>query len=378
MHMYIKNLNNIKISDIGSVGGKNASLGEMMNALNNLDLHLPQGYALITKAYVDFIKENNIAPYIQTILENKDLNNMVELQSCGKAIREKILSSKLSNSIKEATAIIWENLNPNNDKSFSVAIRSSATAEDLPNASFAGQQESFLNISSEDEINKAVLSVYASLYTDRAISYRQHNNFDQNAISMAVCIQQMIRSDLSSSGVMFTQETENGCKDLIVINSSFGLGELIVQGLVNPDEFYVFKPSLKKKKYPVIRKSLGNKSTKLIYSKNKNFDQSVQTIDLDQKESEKFSITDEEIISLSRFGFIIENHYEKPMDIEWAKDGIDGKLYIVQARPITVMHNQDQKLNNYHIKSKGKILATGRSVGYGVGIGRAKISWRTI
>ncbi|MCK5905649.1 MAG: phosphoenolpyruvate synthase, partial [Gammaproteobacteria bacterium] len=249
----------------------------------------------------------------------------------------------------------------------------SATAEDLPNASFAGQQESYLNISNVDEINKAILSVYASLFTNRAISYREHNNFDHNQVSMAICIQQMIRSDLSSSGVMFTVDTDSGCKDLIVINSSFGLGELIVQGLVNPDEFYLFKPSLRKNKFPIIRKNMGNKTTKMIFTKDINFNHSVQTIDLDQKDRSRFSISNDEIIALGQLGLLIESHYGKPMDIEWAKDGKDGKLYILQARPVTVISSHEHYLHEYQIKSKGKLLATGRSVGYGLGIGKAKI-----
>ena len=373
MHRYLKKLNEIKISHLNSVGGKNASLGEMMNNLDELNLNLPQGYALTTEAYNDFIKENEIDPYIQSTLNNKDLSDIQELHSFGQSIRERILSSKLSKSITEATAIAWDNLNPNNDKSFSVAVRSSATTEDLPTASFAGQMESYLNISSADEINKAVLSVYASLFTDRAISYRQHHNFDHNQISMAVCIQQMIRSDLSSSGVMFTVDTESGCKDLIVINSSFGLGELLVQGLVNPDEFYLFKPSLRNNKFSIIKKNMGNKTTKMVYSKNKGPDHSVQIVDLSQADRSKFSISDDEIVALGKLGLSIEKHFGKPMDIEWAKDGSDGKLYILQARPETVVSLQEHNLHDYQIKSKGKLLATGRSVGYGLGIGKAKI-----
>ena len=373
MHRYLKKLNEIKISHLNSVGGKNASLGEMMNNLNELNINLPQGYALTTEAYNDFIKENEIGPYIQNALNNKDPSDIQELHSIGQSIREKILSSKLSKSITEATAIAWHNLKRNTDKSFSVAVRSSATTEDLPTASFAGQMESYLNISSADEINKAVLSVYASLFTDRAISYRQHHNFDHNQISMAVCIQQMIRSDLSSSGVMFTVDTESGCKDLIVINSSFGLGELLVQGLVIPDEFYLFKPSLRNNKFSIIKKNMGNKTTKMVYSKNKGPDHSVQIVDLNQADRSKFSISDDEIITLGKLGLSIEKHFGKPMDIEWAKDGSDGKLYILQARPETVVSLQEHNLHDYQIKSKGKLLATGRSVGYGLGIGKAKI-----
>ncbi|SVA63080.1 uncharacterized protein METZ01_LOCUS115934 [marine metagenome] len=373
MHRYLKKLNEIKISHLNSVGGKNASLGEMMNNLDELNINLPQGYALTTEAYNDFIKENEIGPYIQSALNNKDLSDIQELHSVGQVIRERMLSSKLSKSITEATAIAWDNLNPNNDKSFSVAVRSSATTEDLPTASFAGQMESYLNISSADEINKAVLSVYASLFTDRAISYRQHHNFDHNQISMAVCIQQMIRSDLSSSGVMFTVDTESGCKDLIVINSSFGLGELLVKGLVNPDEFYLFKPSLRNNKFSIIKKNMGNKTTKMVYSKNKGHDHSVQIVDLNQADRSKFSISDDEIVALGKLGLSIEKHFGKPMDIEWAKDGSDGKLYILQARPETVVSLQEHNLHDYQIKSKGKLLATGRSVGYGLGIGKAKI-----
>ncbi|SVE08951.1 uncharacterized protein METZ01_LOCUS461805, partial [marine metagenome] len=249
------------------VGGKNASLGEMMHHFNELNLNLPPGYALTTEAHKDFINENELGTYIQNILKKKDLRDIKELHVIGQSIRKKILSSQLSKSIKEASAIAWHNLKRNTDQSFSVAVRSSATAEDLPNASFAGQQESYLNISNVDEINKAILSVYASLFTNRAISYREHNNFDHNQVSMAICIQQMVRSDLSSSGVMFTVDAESGCKDLIVINSSFGLGESIVQGLVNPDEFYLFKPSLRKNKLPIIRKNMGNKTTKMIFTK---------------------------------------------------------------------------------------------------------------
>ncbi|SVD08034.1 uncharacterized protein METZ01_LOCUS360888, partial [marine metagenome] len=312
---------------------------------------------------------NEITKYIQSILKNKNLSDLQELHAFGQSIREKILSSKLSKEIIEATSIAWNNLNKNNTKHFSVAIRSSATAEDLPNASFAGQQDSYLNISTVDEINKAILSVYASLFTDRAISYRQHNNFDHNQVLMSICIQQMIRSDMSASGVMFTVDAESGCKDLIVINSSFGLGELIVQGLVNPDEFYVFKPCLRNKKFPIIRKNMGNKTIKMVYSKHKSFEHSVQTIDLDKDDRSKFSITDDEIVALSQVGLLIEQHYGKPMDIEWAKDAIDGQLYIVQARPVTVISSHENHLNNYQIKQKGKLLATGRSVGYGLGIG---------
>ena len=373
MHRYLKKLDEIKISDLDLVGGKNASLGEMMHPLNELNLNLPPGYALTTEAYKDFINENELGTYIQSILKKKDLSDLKELHTVGQSIREKMLSSQLPKSITEATAIAWRNLKRSTDKSFSVAVRSSATAEDLSNASFAGQQESYLNISNVDEINKAVLSVYASLFTNRAIAYRKHNNFDHNQVYMSICIQQMIRSDLSSSGVMFTVDAESGCKDLIVINSSFGLGELIVQGLVNPDEFYLFKPSLRKNKFPIIRKNMGNKTTKMIFTKDTNFNHSVQTIDLDPKDRSWFSISDDEIIALGQLGLLIESHYGKPMDIEWAKDGTDGKLYILQARPVTVISSHKHYLNDFQIKSKGELLATGRSVGYGLGIGTAKI-----
>ncbi|MCK5110581.1 MAG: phosphoenolpyruvate synthase [Arcobacteraceae bacterium] len=383
---YIKFFSEIDIDDISSVGGKNASLGEMYNSLDKLGIKIPNGFATTSEAYWLLIEQNNLKDKIKSILLNLDIKDIKNLQKKGKKIRELILNAKIPlavvDEIKEAYKILSKKYGK---KTVDVAIRSSGTAEDLPDASFAGQQDTFLNINNEKELMKSVKKCYASLFNDRAISYRQSRGYDHLKVALSVGVQKMVRSDKSSSGIMFTIDTETGSKDLIMINSIFGLGENIVGGKVIPDEFYVFKPTLKKGISTILKKQLGSKQKKMIYSGAK-LDKT-KNISLTKKEQNSFSLNDDEIIKLALYGLKIEEHYSKlsgsyrAMDIEWAKDGDTNELFIVQARPETIQ-NKKQKENKKYILKNYKLLVkendkksliSGQAVGDKIGAGVVKI-----
>lgn len=368
---YVKKLNELNINNIDLVGGKNASLGEMISELTDLGVKVPGGFATTSHAYRDFLNQDDLGKRINNVLNNLNVDNIEELTETGRQIRQWILETEISSELKSEIEKEWKEITNNKDLAF--AVRSSATAEDLPDASFAGQQETYLNIVGLDNLIEALHHVYASLYTDRAISYRIHQGFDHSDVALSVGFQQMVRSDIGSSGVMFSLDTETGFKDAVFITSSLGLGETVVQGSVNPDEFYVYKKALENNNYPILRKTLGDKSIKMILGKNNTLGETVQIIEVDEKESRNFSISDQDIIDLAKYAVTIENHYKRPMDIEWGKDGSDGEIYILQARPETVQSRSGNTINRFSLKSKSSVLTTGRSIGQKIGSGTAKI-----
>ncbi len=383
--------NETGIKDIPLVGGKNASLGEMYSNLRPQGINIPNGFAVTAEAYSYFIAHNDLDKEIRNILKKLDTSNMRNLAERGYRVREAILSAQfplaLRNDIVAAYAKLsqeygkrksfkldWDKRDHTNHFAggVDVAVRSSATAEDLVDASFAGQQESYLNITGEYQLLEAVKKCFASLFTDRAISYRVDKGFDHFKIALSVGVQKMVRSDEAASGVMFTIDTESGYPDAVIINSSWGLGENIVKGKVNPDEFIVHKPTLKRGFSPIIGKRMGSKENKLVYSFGGN--SPTQNVNVTQEDRKRFSLTDEEVLKLSEWGCAIEDHYKKAMDIEWAKDGRTQELFIVQARPETVQSQKDKNvLENYILKEKGKILCKGAAVGNKIGQGKANV-----
>ncbi len=366
---FIKNLNEISMQDFDAVGGKNSSLGEMLNNLTKLGINVPGGFAITSSAFNEFISNSKIDKVISKELANLNVENLSDLRRAGKKIRGLILKTPLPQNLISEIQQAWLDVSESG-KSF--AVRSSATAEDLPDASFAGQQETFLNINGFDNLIDAVRKVYASLFTDRAISYRRLRNF-KGSLSISVGVQEMVRSDIGASGVAFTLDTESGYRGTIFITSSYGLGEGIVQGTVNPDEFYVFKEALEKNDFPIIKKSLGEKAKKMIFADNNLPGKSVKYIRVPKKETNKFSLTNSEIIELAKCAKTIEDHYKVPMDIEWAKDGKDKKIYILQARPETVQSKVSNYFERYTLKEKGELIVSGKSVGQKIGTGTAKV-----
>jgi pyruvate,water dikinase len=365
----------ISMQDIEQVGGKNASLGEMIQHLSKLNIKVPNGFATTADAFKEFLQANNLEHKINTELGKLDVDNLPNLVSTGKKIRQWILEQELPTRLAQEIVANYKQLADENGVLAEVAVRSSATAEDLPDASFAGQQETFLNILGEEQLLKAVKQVYASLYTDRAISYRVHQNFSHQNVALSVGVQKMVRSDCGASGVMFSLDTESGFEGVVFITSSYGLGEMVVQGAVNPDEFYVEKRALQNNNSAIIAKKLGSKQQKMIYTQPVNGKgNGVEIVKVEQQAASNFSLTDSEIVFLAKQALIIAAHYKRPMDIEWAKDGIDNSIYILQARPETVTAGKNKlQLEKYNIYSKGELLAEGRSVGQKIGFGLAKI-----
>ena len=370
---FVLPFNEVKIEDIPLVGGKNASLGEMYRELKQKGVEIPNGFAVTAFAYKHFMSVTGLKEKIKDLLLTLNTKDTQNLMAHGKKVREEILKAKIPEEIEKEIIYHYKKLSHEyKEKYTDVAIRSSATAEDLPDASFAGQQDTFLNIRGEEKILEACKKSFASLFTDRAISYREDKGFNHFDISLSIGIQKMVRSDLASSGVMFSIDTESGFKDVVYITSIYGLGENIVQGAVNPDEFYVHKPTLKKGFNSIISKKVGDKKLKMIYSEESN--KPVKNIFVNEKECNRYSITDNEILKLAKWAVTIEEHYKKPMDMEWAKDGKLGKLFIVQARPETVQSQKDlNKLEEYLLKEKGKILVEGKSVGSKIGSGKVRI-----
>ncbi len=363
----------LRNKDVAVVGGKNASLGEMISQLKAKGVRVPTGFATTADAFNDFLSQNQLGTKIEEELKDLDINDVVKLAESGKKIRKWILDTPFSKELETNIKSHYENLLDKSPKGTTFAVRSSATAEDLPDASFAGQQESFLNIHGIDNIKHAIKEVFASLYNDRAISYRVHKNFIHSEVAISAGIQQMVRSDMGSSGVMFTIDTESGFKDVIFITSSYGLGETVVQGAVNPDEFYVHKSLLKLEKNAIVRKSIGSKKIKMVFSEDTKAGLSTNTVDVEEDLSNQFSINDSDVKELAEYAMIIESHYGCPMDIEWGKNGLDGNLYILQARPETVKSQNQNTTETYSLKETSKALVAGRAVTQKIGIGPVKI-----
>ena len=373
MDSYVVPFERVGIGDIEIVGGKNASLGEMIGGLSDAGVRVPGGFATTAQAYRDFLSQDELNTRIGALLSTLDVDDVNKLAKCGAQIREWILAVNLPGKLRSEVTDAWKKMTNGQGEDMSVAVRSSATAEDLPEASFAGQQETLLNVRGLDRLLASIQQVYASLYTDRAIAYRVHHGFDHNHVALSVGVQHMVRSDLASSGVMFTLDTESGFRDLVFITASYGLGETVVQGAVNPDEFYVYKPALKAGKRALIKKNLGTKAIKMVYSDNPTEDSSIATVDVAPADSARFCLTDEEVELLARYSLIIEDHYGRPMDIEWAKDGKDGQLYMLQARPETVQSRNGTTIQRFTLKNRSKVLAEGRSIGHRIGAGSAKV-----
>jgi pyruvate,water dikinase len=359
------------MDDVETVGGKNASLGEMISNLSGLGVTVPGGFATTAAAYRKFLAADGLDKRIHTLLADLEIDDIGALTRAGSSIRSWILETPLPDDLMKAVRQAWEEMSSGED--ITVAVRSSATAEDLPDASFAGQQETFLNIRGFDNMVEAMHQVFASLFNDRAIAYRVHHGFDHSEVALSAGVQTMVRSDVGASGVMFTLDTETGFRDAVLITSSWGLGETVVQGAVNPDEFYVYKPALAAGKHPILRKNLGSKAIKMVYSDNPKPGKTVATVEVEEADSLRFSISDEDIVELAKMAVAIEQHYGRPMDIEWGKDGNDGKLYILQARPETVQSRSGTSIQRFTLKDKGKVVITGRSIGHKIGTGTARV-----
>src|SRR6478672_11378086 len=352
------------LADLDQVGGKNSSLGEMIRGLAAAGVRVPNGFATTADAYRRFIADGGLAEMINAELAGLDTENIEQLAAVGHRIRSAIirqpLPANLEADIRTAYArLAGESANAASDN-VSFAVRSSATAEDLPDASFAGQQETFLNVRGIDAILDAIKEVYASLYNDRAIAYRVHSDFDHSVVALSAGIQRMVRSDVGASGVMFTMDTESGFRDAVFITSSYGLGEAVVQGAVNPDEFYVYKPALRAGRPAILKRAIGGKATKMIYTADTEVGRTTAFVDVPTDQRGLLSLTDEEVTELARQALTIEEHYGRPMDIEWGRDGVDGQLYILQARPETVKSRQSAgSVQRYRMTGKGELLVEG-------------------
>ncbi len=364
-------LNELGINDIDKVGGKNASLGEMIQNLTNLGVNVPGGFATTADAYRGFLEHEDLGKRINSLLDELDADDLDALAKTGKKIREWIMQVPLQEQLETDINLAYIELEKNYGTDVTWAVRSSATAEDLPDASFAGQQETFLNVAGIDDIKMAIRKVFASLFTDRAISYRVHQNFAHEGVALSAGIQKMVRSDIAASGVMFTLDTESGFDKVVFITGSYGLGEMVVQGAVNPDEFYAHKGNLADGKPAVLSRTCGSKLIKMIYDNAG--DEPVTIVDVEKDQQLKYCINDAQVEELGRQALIIEKHYQRPMDIEWALDGNDGGLYIVQARPETVQSQSGNVIERFEMKQKGKVIAEGRSIGSRIGAGTAKI-----
>ncbi|WP_221795021.1 phosphoenolpyruvate synthase [Oceanobacter mangrovi] len=370
---YVLWFNQVGIGDVEQVGGKNASLGEMISHLANAGVTVPGGFATTASAYREFLAYEGLADRINEALNNLDVDDVRQLSEVGSAIRSWILDAPLPPALEEAIRAAFVTLQEGNS-SMAVAVRSSATAEDLPDASFAGQQETHLNIVGIDNVLHAVRDVFASLFNDRAIAYRVHQGFEHSQIALSAGVQRMVRSETASSGVMFTIDTESGFDQVVFVTSSYGLGETVVQGAVNPDEFYVHKINLQEGRPAILRRNLGAKAIKMVYSESASVGKSVETQRVDRELRQQFSINDDEVQQLAVMAMTIEKHYGRPMDIEWAKDGDDGKLYVVQARPETVKSRASKNvMERYLLKETGTVLAEGRSIGHRIGSGKVRI-----
>ncbi|WP_372810290.1 phosphoenolpyruvate synthase [Litorivivens sp.] len=373
MSEYVLWFQELGMADVDRVGGKNASLGEMISELSGAGVSVPGGFATTASAYRDFLQQSGLNEHIKQRLEGLDVDDVKTLLETGKDIRQWIIDTPFPAELDAAVNKAFAELAEGN-VDIAVAVRSSATAEDLPDASFAGQQETFLNIRGLDNVKVAIKEVFASLYNDRAIAYRVHKGFEHADVALSAGIQRMVRSEIGASGVMFSMDTESGFDGVVFITASYGLGETVVQGSVNPDEFYVHKALLEGGKHAVLRRNLGAKAIKMIYGSEASAGKSVQTVDVEDAERNRFCITDEEVMALAQQALIIEKHYQRPMDIEWAKDGDTGELFIVQARPETVKSQESANLmERYLLKEKGKVVCEGRSIGQRIGSGPVRV-----
>lgn len=370
MQQNVLRLDQVGMTDVEQVGGKNASLGEMLRELADAEVQVPNGFATTADAFRCFLQQNGLTERINNRLVDLDVDNITALTTAGAQIRQWIMDAPLTPSLEDAIDSAWAELSAGNPD-MAVAVRSSATAEDLPDASFAGQQETFLNVRGLAAVKQAIREVFASLYNDRAISYRVHQQYEHHDVALSAGVQKMVRSETASSGVMFTLDTESGFKHAVLITSAYGLGETVVQGAVNPDEFYVYKPTLNQGLPAILRRNLGSKAIKMVYGNEGN---AVETVSVPVRERNKFSLCDADIQTLAKLAVKIEDHYGRPMDIEWAKDGDDGQLYIVQARPETVRSRVDGNvIERFLLKETGKVLIEGRSVGHRIGSGKVRI-----
>jgi len=364
----------LRMTDVESVGGKNASLGEMISQLADAGVRVPGGFATTAHAFRSFLHFNQLTGRIAERLNGLNVEDVKALTKCGEEIRQWIESAPLQAELELAIREAYQALEGDSTTGISVAVRSSATAEDLPDASFAGQQESFLNVLGIDEVLLKVRQVFASLYNDRAIAYRVHQGFEHVDVALSAGVQRMVRSDEGSSGVMFTMDTESGFDQVVFITSAYGLGETVVQGAVNPDEFYVHKPMLRQGKQAIVRRQLGSKLIRMAFATASQVGEAaVKTLETEAEKRHRFSLRDEQVMELARYALIIEDHYQRPMDIEWGLDGLDGRLYILQARPETVKSRQQGKQTRYQLKSTSEILASGRAIGQKVGAGMVRI-----
>jgi pyruvate,water dikinase len=364
-------LKDLRMADLEQVGGKNAALGEMIGGLATAGIRVPGGFATSAQAFREFLGE--LAPRIEERLRGLDPKDVDALEKCGAEVRSWIMRQPFPPALEEEIRSKYQDLIGITSSETSFAVRSSATAEDLPEASFAGQQETFLNIRGADNVLEAIRQVYASLYNDRAISYRAHHGFDRGQLALSAAVQQMVRSDLGSSGVMFTLDTESGFRDVVFITSSYGLGELLVQGAVNPDEFYVHKPMLEKGRPAIVRRGLGSKLHKMVFGKSDRAGKSTRVVDVGDAQRSVFSLKDTEILELARYAVAIEKHYGRPMDIEWAKDGADGRIYVLQARPETVKSRTHDVEERFALKGSSRVLVSGRAIGHKIGSGTVSI-----
>jgi pyruvate, water dikinase len=374
MSNFVINFEQLRMTDVEKVGGKNASLGEMISQLAGTGVRVPGGFATTAEAYREFLAHNGLAARIQQELESFNVDDVDALVKAGAKIRQWIVETPFPAKLEQEIAANYQALTKDSSQEASFAVRSSATAEDLPDASFAGQQETFLNIQGLNNILHAMKEVFASLYNDRAIAYRVHKGFTHSEVALSAGVQRMVRSDKGAAGVMFTLDTESGFKDAVFITASYGLGETVVQGAVNPDEFYVHKPMLAAGKHAVIRRNIGSKLIKMQFAAEKMAGKSTLTVDVPEADRHRFSITDADVEELARYAVIIEKHYQRPMDIEWGKDGLDGKLYILQARPETVKSQEGvERLQKFKLKTFSKVLATGRAIGQKIGVGPVRV-----
>ncbi|MDH5632160.1 MAG: phosphoenolpyruvate synthase [Gammaproteobacteria bacterium] len=363
------------MNDVGQTGGKNASLGEMISSLSGLGVQVPGGFATTAESFREFLAQSGLDDRINKELAGLDVNDVVKLAETGARIRQQVVDTPFTPGLEQAVRDAYADMQKRfGDAELSVAVRSSATAEDLPTASFAGQQETFLNIRGIDSVLTAIKHVFASLYNDRAIAYRVHQDFDHSQVALSAGIQQMVRSDVGASGVMFTLDTESGFRDAVLITGAFGLGEMVVQGAVNPDEWYVYKRALADNRPAILRRQMGSRSLKMIYNDSTEHGQTVRTVEVPADERNRFCLTDEQVEALGRQAMTIEKHYGRPMDIEWALDGINGGLYIVQARPETVESRASrQVIERYQLKESGSTITHGRAIGQRIGAGEARV-----
>ncbi|MGH8456135.1 MAG: phosphoenolpyruvate synthase [Stenotrophobium sp.] len=360
--------------DVETVGGKNASLGEMICKLAKSGVKVPDGFATTAAAYREFLAHEGLADRINQMLENLNVDDVQALAKTGRTIREAVMKAPFPAALEKDIRAAYDKLVKESGAEISVAVRSSATAEDLPDASFAGQQETFLNVNGIENVLKAMKEVFASLYNDRAIAYRVHQNFVHSQVALSAGVQRMVRSDIGASGVMFTMDTESGFREAVFITASYGLGEAVVQGAVNPDEFYAYKPNLRAGRPAVLRRSLGEKAKKMVYTEDKSHGKTVEFVAVPPAERNLFCLSDADVEALARQALIIEDHYGRPMDIEWGKDGRDGQLYILQARPETVQSRvAGNTLRRYKLKGKGEVLAAGRAIGQKIGAGPVRL-----